>query len=139
MFSSPNFTIGILSILFIYLPKTESRTAGNVDSTSTNNTGRPFFTEDFISGMKLAFENLVVVRFSLEYILLSHLYACYCGSIIKGHFKPCMQNIALSKETVSDGRPSIIQSLMIRGSPKTLDIWKSDDIGKSFAPITVTQ
>lgn len=58
---------------------------------------------------------------------------------MRGHFEPCMQKIALSRETVSEGRPSIIQSLIYRGSPKILDIWKSEERGKSFAPMTVIQ
>ena len=48
MFYSPNLIIGILSIVLIYLEKTESKTAGKVSSTSTNKTGLPFFTADFI-------------------------------------------------------------------------------------------
>lgn len=40
----------------------------------------------------------------------------------RGHLDPCMQNMALSNETVSEGNPLIIQSLIYKGSPNIFEI-----------------
>ena len=52
MFSSPYFIIGMLSIVLIYFENIESKTAGKVYYMSVSNTGQPFFTAAFTSGMK---------------------------------------------------------------------------------------
>ena len=76
MFSSPNFIIGILSTVFIYFVKIESRTAGNVSSISIIKTGNPFFTEDLISCINDELVILVTVFLSLANMFVSHLVAC---------------------------------------------------------------
>ena len=65
--------MGMLSMFFISLEKTESITAGKVSSTSMRRTGIPFFIDCFSSEMKLELVSFVLVCLSLLYIFFSHL------------------------------------------------------------------
>jgi len=73
--SSPNFTIGKLSIIFTYFAKIGSNTAGNVVSTSNIRTGTPFFIDDFIYCWNDEFESFVITFFSFDGMFVSHFVA----------------------------------------------------------------
>ena len=139
MFSSPNLTFGMLSIIFISLAKMLSRTAGKVSSTSISKTGRPLLIALFILVRKLPSVSFSTFLGCWEKLLLSHLKAWFWGSIKKGHLLPCLENMAFSIETVSEGSPSMIQSLTRRGSPRVLITEESSLMGSYLDTITLFQ
>lgn len=136
---SANLIMGMLSTILTYFPNTESNTAGRVFSISKIRTGTPFLIDDFISCWNDEFVNLVTFLLSFDNLFNIHFVAWLWGSINKGHLLPSTANIAFYNDVVSEGSPSMIQSLITSGSPKVFIIWKSYDKGKSLAWIKVVQ
>lgn len=78
---------------------------------------------------KLGSESLVTCICWSLYILLIHLFACPCGSMIKGHLLQLKIKIPLSVDKVSVGSPYYCQSLICTYSDRILSSRYLSDTG----------